>query len=153
TRGHSAGPESVRLVTYGAACPKEGMTSVLGNSLKGSCTVARACEARFQYTSDGEIRSEALLDQFGRELERVSYDKPIVGDFKEGNFGCTRTGSGIKYVVFERNGDKASPLFGLDKSLKFLGEDPKREPRPNPDGAFGIKFDYSPDGRVARKTF
>jgi hypothetical protein len=153
TRGHSTGPQSVRLVAHGAACPREGMTSVLGNSLKGDCTVARACEARFQYTSDGEIRSEAMLDQFGRELERISYDKPIVGDFKEGNFGCTRTGSGIKYVVFERHTDKVSPLLGLDKKVKFLGEDPKREPRPNPDGAFGIKFDYAPDGRVARKTF
>jgi uncharacterized protein YkuJ len=154
TRGKRAKPARVRFVAPGGSCANPGMMSILGNTPAQACSDARACEARFGYTDGGDIHWEALYDQFGRELERLTYSTPpSTGQFVEGGYGCKRTGTGIQYVAFERH---ASGIFaGLDKRRQFTAG--PGAPRRNNSGVHGVAFEYDPNtpayGRISRETY
>jgi hypothetical protein len=152
-RGVMGKPRAVRLVDGFGHCPRSGMLDILRRSLDDECTAVRACEAEFIYGQNGSIEKEVLKDQYGNPLETLTYVSPSNALFTEARGFCSRSKSGINLVSFERYDN--GPQAGLDHKISFWDQKSpsQMEPRVNDDGAFGIEYEYSPEGRETRVSF
>lgn len=148
-KGWFGNPESVRKVNQAGNCTETGFRSIINQPLGDKCgSVARACEARFEYLADGKtIAREEMVSQFGHVIETLTYDVPTVGAFKEAGFGCSRSRSGIEYIRVSRY--ESGPLAGLDRKIEFLKDvSGQRQARPNISGEFGREWVRDPEGRI-----
>lgn len=127
--------------TSGSYRGKGNFLSFTGDAFNFSCNVSRACRLSIAY-ENGEVLAESVIDQYGKVLEKITYDQRNQAARQEAVFGCSRLDNGIKFVKIDRAPE--GPNRGKDIRRRFFEN--RQEVRPNKSRVYGYEMDYNSDG-------
>lgn len=135
-------PDRVDYVNASGSCAGDGIENTLGETLPYDAVVPanRYCSVTFEYSRDGVLRRENLLNGIGRPKETLSYTADDLAQFTQQGFALASQGSGVNYVQFSRDAS------GFDAAVHFLFS--RGVPRPNKAREFGLAFTRDTAGRI-----
>jgi hypothetical protein len=133
----------VRLVDRRGRCAKgDQFVSILDEDFDTTCSVSKACVQAYEYGPTGAVTKKEVRDQFGQALETLTYVDSERAILQQAVLSCSRTRSGVQYVVLKRHRD--GDAAGMDERVTFHDS---RGPRANHWGAYGQAFEYDLSGR------
>lgn len=125
------------------------LTSITGDSLLSFCSAASACEVTMTYSETGGLLKEDIKDQFGNNIESVSYSSESANIERFG-FKCPDESLGnIRKIKFSMANN------GLDystyKTMDFL--DSNGNPSANSKNIDSVRYEYDLKGRVVDEKY